>query len=160
MLFGHVKFWDGVAGTEQGLSCSIWKGKDVGGFNVIFDNCCHGGQRKKSSRWWSFKDWFSSLQAECDGNHFHPSWAPRKEGGKLIYPSAEEAAYPILLCERLATILVDQMVKMGATIITTLSEQQHSQSLHRFLIGLLPRGKMQTVGLNVFPLHSGSACYG
>lgn len=72
--------------------------RDFPGYNVIFDNCCRGGLRKKASRWWSLHGWFDSLAILCDGNHFHASWKPFKQNGVLVYPTAEEAAYPVLLC--------------------------------------------------------------
>ena len=30
----------------------------IGGYDCIFDNCCHGGQRKKSSKFWCSQPWF------------------------------------------------------------------------------------------------------
>lgn len=64
--------------------------KDFPGYNVVFDNCCHGGLRKKASRGGPCVDGFISL---CDGNHFRASW---KQNGSLVHPTAEEATYPAL----------------------------------------------------------------
>lgn len=106
--------------------------RDFPGYNVVFDNCCHGGLRKKASRWWSLHGWFQSLAVLCDGNHFHESWKPVKQHGKLVYPTAEEAAYPILLCERLGQILLDKSLEFGAMQAETLPQQVSVKPMHRF----------------------------
>ena len=62
------------------------------GHNCTFDNCMHGGERKKTTRWWSSVPWFESLKGLCDNTHSHKSWAPIQKDGRLVYPSAEEAA--------------------------------------------------------------------
>ena len=74
--------------------------QDIGGYQTSFHNCCHGGLRKKLSLWWSNVDWFLPLTATCDDDHYHKPWNPRKNNGQSHYPTSEEAAYPILLCER------------------------------------------------------------
>ena len=33
---------------------------EVGGYNTVFDNCSHGGIRKKATAWWSNVDWFTA----------------------------------------------------------------------------------------------------
>ena len=113
------------------------------GHTCVFDNCMHGGARKKTTRWWSSEPWFDSLQGLCDGKHQHKPWAPVQEAGRLRYPSAEEAAYPPLLCERLASILVEQCKALGAVLSSDLSSQKLHTSIntHRFLLNMLPRGK-------------------
>ena len=115
--------------------------RDFPGYNVVFDNCCHGGLRKKASRWWSLHGWFNSLAVLCDGNHYHASWKPVKHQGRLIYPTAEEAAYPVLLCERLSQILLDKVIEFGAVKAETLTQQVAVKPMHRFLLDMLPRGK-------------------
>ena len=114
---------------------------DKPGYDVIFDNCCHGGARKKSTRWWALHAWFHSLAVLCDDQHVHASWRPVKQNGRLVYPTAEEAAYPILLCERLAQVLLDKALAFGATNPGTLPDQVPSTPMHRFLLDMLPRGK-------------------
>ena len=80
---------------------------DFGGYDCIFDNCCHGGARKKNSRFWGSLPWLLPLAASCPGEHIHKhkNWQPQVVNGKVVYPTAEEAAYPTLLCTRMAEIV-------------------------------------------------------
>ena len=69
--------------------------------------------------------------------------------GKLVFPTHLEAAYPVLLCERLAYIAKCKAMEMGAVEITTLDQQtQHApSSQHRFLMDMLTKGRpLQTTG--------------
>ena len=86
----------------------------VQGFDAIFHHCAHGGLRDKLTRWWASVDWFLSLAILCDKSHYHAPWNPTVKGGKLAFPTHEEAAYPILLCTRLADIALQKALEMGA----------------------------------------------
>ena len=74
--------------------------QDLGGYDCIFDNCCHRGARKKSSKFWGSQPWLLPLAATCPGEkaHKHKSWRPEVVDGSVRYPTAGEAAYPKLLC--------------------------------------------------------------
>ena len=65
--------------------------------------------------------------------------------GKVVFPTHLEAAYPILLCERLAAIAKIKALELGAIQVQTLEEQtQHAPSSQdRFLLDMLPRGQIQ-----------------
>ena len=76
------------------------------GFNVHFAHCVHGGKRDKNTRWWSNRPWFAALEASCSKDHAHSSWAPRLVNGRPSFPTADEAAYPILLCKRVACLVL------------------------------------------------------
>ena len=67
----------------------------------------------------------------------------RSERWKIVYPTHEEAAYPMLLCKRLADIAFQQAINLGAIFVDTLQEQIQTSdtTAHRFLINMLPRGK-------------------
>ena len=93
------------------------------GHQIDFHNCCHGGSRDKLTKFWSNKDWLLPLQMRCDGNHVHQSWRPRIQDGKLIFPTAEEAAYPWLLCTRIVNLILDAARRLGAIFGTNLQEQ-------------------------------------
>ena len=82
------------------------------------------------------------LTASCQNDHYHKPWSPVKLDGKLHCPTSEEAAYPILLCERIAGIILDKALSMGATVAMDLQQQQQTtdESTHRFLLDILPRG--------------------
>ena len=114
----------------------------VPGFWTDFHNCCHGGTRDKLTRLWCNKDWLSSLQIFCDNSHAHDSWRPRVQDGHLLFPTAQEAAYPWLLCERIANIVISKATQFGASSLDTLSQQMDSEAftkMNRYIFGALPR---------------------
>ena len=119
--------------------------QDLGGHDVIFDSCCHGGARKKNSRFWCTADWFTGLAATCPGPdvHFHKSWTPTVVNHAVQYPTAEAGAYPKLLCQRLAEAFRAALLQQGAVDVESLQQQQavEEASLHRFVLDALPRGK-------------------
>ena len=63
--------------------------------------------------------------------------------GRMTYPTADEAAYPFLLCERIIACVMTQVVKMGAIHIDNFQQQnelQQSTQQRRIAMGALPRG--------------------
>ena len=104
---------------------------EVGGYDLIFDSCCHGGSRKKGTRFWCTADWFLGLAAQCPGNnvHFHKPWTPTVVNGVVKYPTAEEAAYPELLCQRLAECFRHASVQHGVVDVQDLHQQQQADSV-------------------------------
>ena len=143
--------WGITMSIENPLNSIFWLVPDIvallsqveAGFETVFDHCCHGGMRDKSTMWWSNKDWFLPLSQRCDGSHTHAKWNPQLIDGKLAFPTHQEASYPILLCQRLASIVKEQAVSMGVHSIDDLQQQLEttSSSGHRFILGMLPRGK-------------------
>ena len=102
------------------------------GHCTIFDNCMHGGTRDKATKFWAFNprtpeiNMFASLELQCDKQHVHQSWRPRFVNGSWVFPTKEEAAYPVLLCDRMATLFLDEASHRGLAPDTTLLEQlQH-----------------------------------
>ena len=89
----------------------------------------HGGTRDKSTKFWSFNprdpesNLFSSLALVCDKQHQHQSWRPRFVNGTWIFPTREEAAYPQLLCERMASLFLEEAIKRGLGPDQNLQEQ-------------------------------------
>ena len=75
--------------------------------------------------------------------HRHQPWKPSVVEGKLQFPTAEEAAYPTLLCVRLAELCRNQLLSLGAIEPEDLEQQQkvESMSTHRIVLSALPRGK-------------------
>jgi len=116
---------------------------DIGGFMTYFDNCCHGGSRRKGTGWWANVDWFKQLAVRCDNSHFHEKWNADIVDGKVCFPTHLEAAYPVLLCRRLASIARDKAISFGACETSTLEEQneQAPSTQHRILLDMLPRGR-------------------
>ena len=74
--------------------------EEIHGFVTLFDNCCHGGTRKKATAWWATVYCFLQLVHDV---MFHSSMKdgnPELINGQVV--ARLEAACPILLCERLA----------------------------------------------------------
>ena len=110
---------------------------------VTFHNCAHGGDRDKSTSLWVNDSWLDSLALLCDKKHQHKPWTTTMTNGNVRFATAEEAAYPILLCERVTHCLRDKALQLGATAPDTLLEQAEGPDpspLSRLVLGALPRG--------------------
>ena len=88
---------------------------------------------------------FDELAAECekDGSQQHLDWKPVTSDKKLQYPTAAEAAYPFLLCQRLVDTVKRQSIDAGALEPQNLQEQieLEDKNSYAFILGMLPRGK-------------------
>ena len=119
------------------------------GHMTNFDSCMHGGLRDKSTGWWSFnprspsKNLFESLSMRCDRSHQHASWKPYKLDGVLHFPTAQEAAYPQVLCDRVAHILLEEANRCNLFVPQNLQEQLQSDLNvgKRQLFANQPRGQ-------------------
>lgn len=130
---------------------------------TVFHPCMHGGNRDKQTAWWSWNprdasnDLFASLGLECDKQHQHKPWRPYKNpNGTLVFPTKEEAAYPKLLCDRIACILKADALKHGfvfslrpGTTIVGNTECCRKAALH--CAATWP--KTATLGVRVWTLH-------
>lgn len=117
--------------------------KEFGDSFVTFHACAHGGTRDKSTSIWQSQHYFDSLALKCDRKHSHASWKPAMKDGRLQFPTAEEAAYPHLLCERIIACVMTQVLKLGAVSIESFHKQielQQSTQQRRIAMGALPRG--------------------
>ena len=83
--------------------------------STVFAACQHGGLRDKITKLLATPLVFSSLEAECTGGHKHASWQPFLANKKLEFPTAQEAEYPSLLCDRMSQCVVDQLHQLGKT---------------------------------------------
>ena len=114
----------------------LYKQEPRGHFTV-FHSCMHGGTRDKATKFWSFnprvpsENLFDPLGLLCDGNHTHQSWRAKFLDGKWIFPTKEEAAYPHLLCVRIASILLQEAFARGLGPDDDLSQQLE----HDLLVG-------------------------
>ena len=113
------------------------------GYRVEIHNCMHGGARNKLTTWWATQNVFGELSILCDGRHEHAKWNPKPIGQKLTFPTAEEAAYPMLLCKRLVAIFLSYAKHLGAEQPHTLQEQLPASNVtsHRWILNMLPKGK-------------------
>ena len=99
------------------------------GHFTVLQHCMHGGTRDKKSKFWSYNprkpdtNILESLGILCDGQHQHDSWKPRWVDGKLFFPTAEEAAYPTILCQRFASICVNEAKCRGLSPCQSLQQQ-------------------------------------
>ncbi len=68
-----------------------------------FEACAWGSKRKTDNR---FSARLCQLQAQCPGNHEHePYGRKRDSAGKLVYATADEAAYPRELAKQVVHIV-------------------------------------------------------
>ena len=108
---------------------------------VLFHNCAHGGDRDKLTKLWVNNDWLNSLALLCDRSHQHAGWKPKLLNGQPRYATAEEAAYPWLLCRRIVDLVILHALKCNATQAQDIShDPDPSDSLGRVVLGALPRG--------------------
>ena len=72
---------------------------------VVFDACMHGGTRKKDTKLLGTFPGAEQLALRCDGGHQHDDWGVSRSEGRWHVRTADEAAYPYLLCQRLARLI-------------------------------------------------------
>ena len=112
------------------------------GRHNVFQSCMMGGDRDKRTKWWCSDDTFDSFNVMCDGAHTHKEWTPVATSGGLRFPTAEEASYPWLLCERTAHLMKEKALSLGfvpAQSLLQQSKQQVSSTLQHINMGFLAR---------------------
>ena len=115
-----------IAADSKGCLCSgenpvnayLWKTygwADIHSkwFHTIYQGCMHGGERPKWSLWISNWQKLQRLSVVCDNQHEHLPWGVKRTVSGNAYATAEEAAYPQLLCTRVTLALVDQLFELG-----------------------------------------------
>ena len=142
--------------NHHGILCSVenpqnslfWEYPDIrvatkDGIFTAFHSCMHGGRCKKLTQWWANKDTYASLGVLCQDEPVHAPWTPQVTATGLVFPTAEEASYPITLCKRVAAILVQLAISHGASQPVNLEQQlkQQSSTSHGWILDTLPRGK-------------------
>lgn len=80
---------------------------------TVFAACQHGGARDKRTKLLATPNTFTVLEAECKKDHKHASWQPFLSNSRLEFPTAQEAEYPTLLCDRMAQCVVQHLQKQG-----------------------------------------------
>ena len=109
------------------------------GFDVDFHSCCHGGERPKLTRFWASRNVFQHLAALCDGTHSHKPWTPRVRGRRLHFVTADEAAYPLLLCQRIVSTILD--LNFPDACPSSVLQPKLSDKHTRSVLGSQPRGR-------------------
>ena len=142
-----------LVSIENPLNSLFWQTKPMvelfescEGFRVVFDSCMMGGQRDKATLWWCNKNIFSPLALRCSRDHQHKNWTPvfDKVNKRFNFPTAEEAAYPEILCDRVENLVDQALQQCNFTKLQTLEQQIHHQrstATNSILMGLLPRGR-------------------
>lgn len=110
-----------------------------------FHACMHGSQRNKQTSLLAPDGVYNDLEAACDNNHPHLPWDIKPSGRGLTFATADEAAYPTVLCNRMASLLKTQAelhhVVLGKDISSTRQAKPRQvqqnplfQSFHIFII--------------------------
>ena len=129
------------------------------GYRVVFDSCMMGGQRDKATLWWCNRQIFSPLALRCSRDHPHRNWTPvfDKTNKRFNFPTAEEAAYPEVLCDRVANLVDQALRQRNFTKLQNLEQQIHHQrstATNSILMGLLPRGRKLLPLVSEFQFYS------
>ena len=118
-----------------------------GVFLVIFQQCCHGGDRPVWRQWATNLKALLSLSAVCDGTHPHAAFTISKSvSGSWTFDTAQEASYPTLLCTRAATIVVDELclnrgfVALPTSLAMADAHPESKRQRRRASVGLFVRG--------------------
>ena len=90
--------------------------KSSGALAVVFDQCCHGGSRKVSRKWLTNLKELGQLRASCQGDHVHLPFGGSFQGDSFKFATADEAAYPELLCSRVSAIVAEKALSMGISL--------------------------------------------
>lgn len=135
---------------------------------VVFHACCHGSLRRKSTAWLGTASVYSSLAAVCNNDHEHAPWGVRWSNGGWVFDTASEAAYPILLAQRVAECLVRVATSRGLPLQPTMrlhdlatAAQGKQTKKHQPLIPeyhrvtKAPKGAPLKDGTKVLPPHLG-----
>ncbi len=81
--------------TQNPQFATAWRSLEA----FHFQACMHGGDRDKWTCWFGSPSVFATLRKRCDGNHSHKEWTPSIQEGQVSFPTAAEAAYPMILCQ-------------------------------------------------------------
>ena len=81
----------------------------LGLLETVFHVCMHGGRRDKSTKLLHNVPLFSQLQVMCDRSHVHAPWGTTKVRNRTVFNTASEAQYPLLMCQRMAALVAQQL---------------------------------------------------
>ena len=103
-----------------------------------FDSCMHGGARAKFTSFLSNSEGLFPLCLRCDGSHQHLPWGLLPDG---TFPTAQEAEYPLLLCERIAQVIYQAALDRGFLAPTSM-DQSSSLQVNSMAVQSQPRSAM------------------
>ena len=111
----------------------------LGYVDVDFHGCRHGGSRARWCRWRVLGCFLNSLAGECTKDHPHKPWKMEHIDGKWVFPTAEEAAYPKVLADRVA-LLLSQHLNLELPFNDSLLNTEKTAALEAVNAGKQPRG--------------------
>ena len=113
------------------------------------------GERDEAAQWWCSQHTMDSLGDRCSKDH--ASWRPFADaGGRLRFAAAGEAAYPAVLCQRVACLLASVpqwAARLEAPDLLRQVRGRQTMAINSILMGILPRGQKAR------PLVSEFGCY-
>ena len=132
---------------------SVWKALRRHIFHGAFDSCVYGGARKKATTFWSNCKSVSDLSLRCHPSlrHVHLPWGRQASG----WSTAEEAAYPPILCRHWASLVTEDLSRTGR--LADFSSAQGSvryAAAERASLGLFPKATHAPVVVDPFQGHS------
>ena len=110
--------------TKLALTVSQWFSRLR---KTLFHACMHGSQRNKQTSILAPGGLFDDLEASCDGQHIHLPREIKPAGRGLSFATADEAAYPALLCSRMARLLRLHAETLNITLETSISFSKQSK---------------------------------
>jgi hypothetical protein len=78
-----------------------------------FQQCMKGGRRPVWRRWMGNLPGLPKLNAECSGDHEHLPFRIQTVDGVWQFSTAEEAAYPKVLCDEASDLVLDGVLALG-----------------------------------------------
>lgn len=111
-----------------------------------FQQCMHGGTRPVWRRWCSNVPQLSVLCLQCDGKHVHDKFHVSKSvDGTVKFSTADEATYPLILCQRVSQCILENLLLKGYTKMPATMEEADSEPMAKRLrlratVGLLVKG--------------------
>ena len=124
-------FWEYPGMEECKIVCNLE--------DVQFHGCMHGGSRARLCRWRATKGMLEPLAVLCDKSHQHKPWTMNRIAGVWNFSTAEEAAYPATLTDKVA-VLVSDFVQFPLQLNASLDDQRQSAALAAVQTGKQPRG--------------------
>ena len=103
-----------------------------------FSACRHGSKRDKQTSFWHNVTEFCTLEGGCPGGHEHAPWGVQRQANRKVrFATGSEAAYPHLLCERMAACLQKHFIAAGFPAIPAVL------SLQPLTLAINPDGQLK-----------------
>ena len=135
-----------LASFENPRSAWTWKACDILALeanlnhiwnsltDVSFQHCMYGGTRDKWSTWKCVGTFMQHLAIACDGKHSHAPWGMIVDPATQLksFATAQEAEYPVELCQQVAEAVLQSVLANGAVPNPTNLEDVNPEFSHDF----------------------------